>query len=482
MSKTISNLWKCFSKISDEKIQCCVCGVCLPRIFKNEIENTAILEEHLSKIHSIKYTEKISPTEKPKFNCTKCAYWAPMESNLKLHMKSAHPLPSKSRKLRSFVWDHFSKLSDDSVECNHCGQMCKRITGSTGIMRQHLKLMHSEKVPEIKEYLSKIHSIRNTKKIDFIEKQKFNCTKCNFWAPKQSNLKLHMKSAHPPKPRRLKSFVWNHFSKLSTDIVKCNFCGQICKRINGSTGIMRQHLKLMHSEKVPEIKEHLSKILHIRNTEEMNFIQKQKFNCTRCDFWAPKQSNLKLHMKSAHPIPRKPKILKSLVWNHFSKLSTDSVECNHCGKIYKRNNGSTQGLRLHLKLIHSEKVPDMNPLLTYESKHTYAKCQFCDKEFHYNAKRKKEVHEIRYHTKKYTLVCQHCGKGFASCEEHKIHESRHTGVKPFKCNFCAKSFTTSTELKQHLPVHTGKTPFQCLKCQKFFKFYSTRNNHKCLEK
>ena len=378
MSKTISNLWKCFSKISDEKIQCCVCGVCLPRIFQNEIENTAILEEHLSKIHSIKYTEKVILTEKPKFNCTKCDYWAPMQSNLKLHMKSAHPLPSKSGKLKSFVWDHFSKLSNDSVECNHCGQMCERISGSTGTMRQHLKQMHSEKVPEIKEHLSKIHSIRNA--------------------------------------------------------------------------------------------------------EEMNFIQKQKFNCTRCDFWAPKQSNLKLHMKSAHPIPRKPKILKSLVWNHFSKLSTDSVECNHCGKIYKRNNGSTQGLRLHLKLIHSEKVPDMNPLLTYESKHTYAKCQFCDKEFHYNAKRKKEVHEIRYHTKKYTLVCQHCGKGFASCEEHKIHESRHTGVKPFKCNFCAKSFTTSTELKQHLPVHTGKTPFQCLKCQKFFKFYSTRNNHKCLEK
>ena len=53
----ITNIWECLEKISNENVQCCICGVSLPRNFQNKIENTVILEEHLLKIHNIQSFE-----------------------------------------------------------------------------------------------------------------------------------------------------------------------------------------------------------------------------------------------------------------------------------------------------------------------------------------------------------------------------------------------------------------------------------------
>ena len=140
-------------------------------------------------------------------------------------------------------------------------------------------------------------------------------------------------------------------------------------------------------------------------------------------------------------VPPNTKRMRSFVWNHCTKLLTNRIECIYCGQTYNNTDSNTSAMRKHLSTVHSDKLPDEDKL-PYERKCAYAKCQFCDKEFYNNAVRKKEVHEIRYHTKKYTFVCQHCGKGFASSDNHIIHERIHTGVKPYKCNFCKKSFSS----------------------------------------
>ena len=156
MSRIVSNIWECLERISSEKTQCCVCGVFLPRIFQNKIEDTNILEEHLLKIHNIRSDPRTNVAENLKLECTKCNFWSPIQSYLELHMKSKH-----TKRVKSLVWNHFSKLPTNRVECLHCGQTYNNTSGNTSAMRKHLTVMHSDKVPEndvIEKHLPVMHS------------------------------------------------------------------------------------------------------------------------------------------------------------------------------------------------------------------------------------------------------------------------------------------------------------------------------------
>ena len=259
--------------------------------------------------------------------------------------------------------------------------------------------------------------------------------------------------------------IWECLEKISNENVQCCICGVSLPR-NFQNKI----------ENTVILEEHLLKIHNIQSFESCGLAE--KFECSECHFSAPKESHLKSHIKTKHP---KPKVLKSFIWNHISRLSSDNAKCNYCGKIYiiSPKTSSTSSIRKHLLQKHIKELSEMD---VQQTKQDLATCQFCDKEFHYNAKVKRKAHEIMYHTKDYKYICKHCGKGFASQSDHAVHERRHTGFKPHHCKFCEKSFTTSTQLKQHSRVHTGETPFQCSKCKKFFKFHSTRNNHNCILK
>jgi KRAB domain-containing zinc finger protein len=53
------------------------------------------------------------------------------------------------------------------------------------------------------------------------------------------------------------------------------------------------------------------------------------------------------------------------------------------------------------------------------------------------------------------LRCSHCFKGSSHSHQLKMHETVHTGEKPFQCVYCGKYFTQSGNMKKHLLVHTG---------------------------
>merc|ERR1712126_5638 len=146
MSRIVSDIWKCFEEISIEKAQCCVCGVCLPRIYQNEIEQMTILQEHMKKIHNIRCPiisgDEIEST---RFNCTKCDFYTPIRRDLKEHMKIIHP--------RMYVWNNFTKISSEVIKCNHCDKIYTRNKSMieyihTAQMRKHLEKKHKEKLPE----------------------------------------------------------------------------------------------------------------------------------------------------------------------------------------------------------------------------------------------------------------------------------------------------------------------------------------------
>merc|ERR1712126_399079 len=173
MSRIVSDIWKCFEEISIEKAQCCVCGVCLPRIYQNEIEQMTILQEHMKKIHNIRCPiisgDEIEST---RFNCTKCDFYTPIRRDLKEHMKIIHP--------RMYVWNNFTKISSEVIKCNHCDKIYTRNKSMieyihTAQMRKHLK--RSIKKNFLRIYKKKILLSANFVTRSFImilkEKRKF---------------------------------------------------------------------------------------------------------------------------------------------------------------------------------------------------------------------------------------------------------------------------------------------------------------------
>ena len=67
----------------------------------------------------------------------------------------------------------------------------------------------------------------------------------------EGHLKEHMKILHP------RMYVWNNFTKISSEVIKCNHCDKIYTRNKSiigpiHTAAMRKHLEKKHKDKLPE--------------------------------------------------------------------------------------------------------------------------------------------------------------------------------------------------------------------------------------
>ena len=107
-------------------------------------------------------------------------------------------------------------------------------------------------------------------------------------------------------------------------------------------------------------------------------------------------------------------------------------------------------------------------------KETSLECETCGKCF--KKRRILNVH-LRIHTGEKPFQCGTCKKSFGHSSTLKAHERTHTGEKPFQCKSCKKSFTEKTNLKTHERIHTGEKPYQCVTCKKFFSKLGNLKTH-----
>lgn len=102
------------------------------------------------------------------------------------------------------------------------------------------------------------------------------------------------------------------------------------------------------------------------------------------------------------------------------------------------------------------------------------KCQFCEKRFSRDDKRK--MHE-RAHTKEKPFACELCTYRCADGGSFKKHMRVHSGDRPYQCQLCSYASRNSSQLVVHLRRHTGDSPFHCQQCDAKFKTNTDLKRH-----
>ncbi|CRK98349.1 CLUMA_CG011709, isoform A [Clunio marinus] len=212
--------------------------------------------------------------------------------------------------MRSWVWEHFVKKSENIATCKICERDIKRNASSTKAMINHL-LLHDLKDPMKKQNEIDFNEANDSQlqvnSTDLVSEQDSQDSQNVLSSSVDGQLTYESMSV-----KMMRSWVWEHFLK-SENIATCKICQKEIKRTASSTTAMINHL-LIHDLTEPIVKRQLTEM------------------------------------------PKPVKNLRSWVWKHFVKTGEDIATCKICQRDIKRTASSTTAMRNHL-LIHDLKDP-----------------------------------------------------------------------------------------------------------------------------
>ncbi|XP_063370726.1 zinc finger protein OZF-like [Cydia amplana] len=278
-------------------------------------------------------------------------------------------------------------------------------------------------------------------KIDNLEKEKYECGKCNHKFKSANSLNLHKRKHKEKKDiekkyqcslcmRKFisKSGLTNHLSIHGTkDDVKYT-CGR-CKREFKHKAHLDNHMVTLHANE-------------------------KGFTCDFCLKNFATQESLEIH-KDLHKIDKKHSCQYCNKSFYMLSTLTDHIRthtgekpylCSTCGRGFSQKTNLAQHMRRHLGL---------KPFA----------CDHCTQRF---VSKGELVAHTRKHSGAHPFICDECGNGFTTSSSLVKHRRTHSGERPFACDLCHMRFAASGTLKNHRRTHTGEKPYQCIHCEKAF--------------
>ncbi|CAH1642838.1 unnamed protein product [Spodoptera littoralis] len=205
-----------------------------------------------------------------------------------------------------------------------------------------------------------------------------------------------------------------------------------------------------------------------------------------CGETFPNEDELKNHLERDHAMKKEKKEIKCGVCDAL--FSTEEACIEHCESThieikqehdydeYVVEETHEEDLEGPTEIIYEEIIEEPEPpkpkiRIKKERKpksHYNAKnivCEVCGKRYASNA-------ALRYHQRVHTgerpYKCTQCSKSFTMPLFLQIHTRTHTGERPYECPLCPKAFSNKAALLRHDRVHTGIKPYECQECGKFF--------------
>ena len=173
-------------------------------------------------------------------------------------------LSGDAKAARSKVWKYFDKVEKDFSKCKTCFCIIKTQKGNTSGMSRHLSRVHPDLFDEYEQEKGKLTDIIDDSDDDFSP-----------FKPIGASTKPKKKSAKPVVKKRANqnenenseadsksmnnsgarnSPVWQFYTEIGNNRVKCNKCETILKYYYGTTSGLLRHLRRSHPEDFDTIK------------------------------------------------------------------------------------------------------------------------------------------------------------------------------------------------------------------------------------
>ncbi|KAM3955451.1 uncharacterized protein ACR2FA_010654 [Aphomia sociella] len=284
------------------------------------------------------------------------------------------------------------------------------------------------------------NSSKSKKQLNFNNKKKYMCHKCNIQFDSLKQWKSHRKV---------------HSTVVEVLEYQCSMCNHKFARKSSLTNHIRHH-KVKEGIKFTCVtcKREFKHQAHLDNHILAMHTCNDGITCTYCNKGFTTKESLELHLES-HKTEKKHQCkicnksfyMPSTLTDHMRTHTGEKpFLCSICGRGFSQNNNLRQHMMRH-------------------QGHKPFKCEECERSF--VSKGELQAHK-RKHSGAHPFVCDDCGNGFTTSSSLVKHRRVHTGERPYPCEFCPMRFKASNTLKNHRRTHTGEKPFQCNHCEKAF--------------
>ncbi|KAJ2943710.1 hypothetical protein O0L34_g16823 [Tuta absoluta] len=227
--------------------------------------------------------------------------------------------------------------------------------------------------------------------------------------------------------------------------------------LNKKTNRKEDYLNLVEGEFVPDVYPVICRVCKKSYSQWNSFVSHAKVHLKKAlTMENPSLQDIKIEIDDKADTGTKvakKKSRKQVRQQYLSLVEGDldpngPVKCKVCKKTLNRWNSFMNHARKHLgfKIV----------------------CEFCGKSFASSNQLKR--HCRSFHGMQRDMKCKHCNYFALDVAQLKVHERReHTGERPFVCDLCAAAYFSRKCLLQHIESHRTTASVQCDKCPLTFK-------------